>query len=1046
MIELRAAVKDIARDVVVETQAPRRRARWLNPWSCSWLSVATLVTAATLMLAIMQSFTTRQRDPIGTGMSYMASGYVPFPEFDTEHTRFATKYSLHLYREMGIDEDYRVKGVPVLFIPGNAGSFKQVRSFAAEAEEYYANHIRPYGGNEAKRALDFFTVDFNEDITAFHGQTLLDQAEYLNDAIAYILSIYHDPERSKRDPSLPDPSSVILVGHSMGGVVARTMLTMPNYQANSVNTIITLAAPHARPPVSFDAQMVSTYKQVNEYWRKAHATEWGSDNPLWHVTLISIAGGGLDTMIPSEYSSVTSLVPDTHGFTVFTSSIPDVWMGMDHLAITWCDELRKAVIRALYDVMDVNRAAQTKPRGMRMRSFKKWLLTGLEDIAEKTLPFEEPKTLLTLEDDSNAIISQGERLVLRSFGQHGKKKAYLLPIPPQGSSEGRKFTLLSDQHLDAPGESGNLEVLFCSVFPLQVGNTATLLSMNMDLSGDGSGSRLACKNAASDTIRLPASTRDAKHPFEKRPPFSYLQYDLEDLVEHQFVAVVDKATSPTAGWVVAEFNAGSESVLRSTFGLRRLLSTSLRLRLPAKRPLMMDLKIPALDSSMLAYRLKISSPACGDGAALFTPLVRQYISDVYESKFFVNLHEADINLHGVAPYMPPALRGRDLRNGLALQIWTDPTCKSALDLDLRLDVVGSFGKLWMRYRTIFATFPLLAVALVLRKQFQVHEESGVFMSFSEGMNQCLRKSVPIVFTLLSGCSLYFAQDGHTEVDQSNHYFNRQPGNATESLIDYTKNDLLMGSPDPFFWFLLPIFGVISLGLCIAINYVALALTYFLTMIYSSLRSIAARSDGRTLATFTVTPIRTRFITTGLLLLLVSTVIPYQFAYIVLCLVQIATCVRALRVTWDTRSDANCNFYNYTHSILVLMLWIFPINVPTLAVWIRNLSVHWLTPFSSHHNILSIMPYILLVETLSTGRMIPRLQTRLRNVTDLLLFVLAFSAAVYGVSYAYLLHHLVNILCMWFVIIHWSTSPLSFSRLFRLLDGASEVEGHPKKRP
>lgn len=139
--------------------------------------------------------------------------------------------------------------------------------------------------------LDFFSVDFNEDFSAFHGQTILDQAEYLNDAVAYILSLYHDPRRSQRDPGLPDPSSVILVGHSMGGVVARTMLIMPNYQSNSINTIVTMSAPHARPPVSVDAESVRTYKRINDYWRQAYTQKWANDNPLWHVTLISIAGG-----------------------------------------------------------------------------------------------------------------------------------------------------------------------------------------------------------------------------------------------------------------------------------------------------------------------------------------------------------------------------------------------------------------------------------------------------------------------------------------------------------------------------------------------------------------------------------------------------------------------------------------------------------------------------------------------------------------------------------------------------------------------------------
>jgi len=65
-----------------------------------------------------------------------------------------------------------------------------------------------------------------------------------------------------------------------------------------------------------------------------------------------------------------------------------------------------------------------------------------------------------------------------------------------------------------------------------------------------------------------------------------------------------------------------------------------------------------------------------------------------------------------------------------------------------------------------------------------------------------------------------------------------------------------------------------------------------------------------------------------------------------------------------------------------------------------------------------MPYILLVETMSTGHMIPRLPGKARLVTNVLLFGLALVAAVYGVTYAYLLHQLVNGLAAWLVIVHF----------------------------
>jgi len=579
-------------------------------------------------------------------------------------------------------------------------------------------------------SLDFFAIDFNEDFTAFHGQTILDQAEYLNDAVAYILSLYHDPQRSQRDPGLPDPSSVILVGHSMGGVVARTMLTMPNYQSNSVNTIVTVSAPHARPPVSFDAESVRTYKRINDYWRQAYTQTWANDNPLWHVTLISIAGGGLDTVIPSDFASLESLVPSTHGFTVFTSAIPNVWTGCDHIQTTWCVQLMKAIVGSLFETLDVYRPSQTKPRAERMRIFKRWYLTGLEDAAEKTLKQKEPSTLLALEDESNSVLALGERLVIRGLGRTKKPKTHLLPIPLQSGSGTQTLTLLSDSRLESPENPGPIEVLFCSVFPLQPGQAPTLFSMNMDLTGDTSRStRMACKTMASDVIQLPASTRTSSSPFDKAQPFSYLQYRLEDLTGHHFVAIIDRATESTQGWAIAEFSDSADSVIQTSTGLNRLLTFGLHVKLPAGRPLVTELKVPALHSSLLAFGLSLGKQACGDDAELFTPLLRQHLSEPHESKYFVNVKDANISLHGVAPFMPPPLRAHAADNGVSLQFWSDPTCNSSIDVSLKVDVAGSMGKLVMRYRMVFAAFPLVIVALVLRKQFKIYDESGKFDDF-----------------------------------------------------------------------------------------------------------------------------------------------------------------------------------------------------------------------------------------------------------------------------------------------------------------------------
>ncbi|KAI4286093.1 MAG: hypothetical protein L6R38_000210 [Xanthoria sp. 2 TBL-2021] len=1035
-------------DKMLDARA-RRNLRIRSPWSCSLLTLTATLSALLFMFYILHSFATRQLDSKGCDMYYTSSMFYHFADFDTEHTRFASKYSLHLYREIGYDEDSKVKGVPVLFIPGNAGSYKQARSLASETVRHYYNNVQQ--NKEALSAgatsIDFFSVDFNEDFTAFHGQTLLDQAEYLNDAVSYILSLYHDPRRSQRDPALPDPSSVILIGHSMGGVAARTMLTMPNYQSNSVNTIITISAPHARSPVSVDSDLVRTYQRINDYWREAYSQKWASDNHLWHVTLISIAGGSLDTTVPSDYASLASLVPSTHGFTVFTSSIPGMWSGADHIQTTWCVQLVRPIARSIFEALDVHRPSQTKTRAERMRVFKRWYLTGIEDTAEKMLLHKEPTTLLTLEDQSNSINPAGKRLVLRTLGKNDKPNAHVLPIPPQGTPGQKQFTFLSNLPLEQGADGGHLDVLFCSVLPLQPGHSAALFSMNIDLSDGRAGStRLACKNAASDRIVLPASYRTSVHPFDKSPPFSYLQYELEDLGEHQFVAIVDKASGTTRAWAIAEFSDANESIVSVNTGLRRLIALGSRLKLPAERPLMTKFEIPALHSSLLAFKLRMGNQVCGENAELFTPLLRQYLSEPHESRYVVNVKGANVSLHGIAPFMPPPLRSQAANNGLSLQFWTDPTCGSSIDVSLILDVSGSMGKLVIRYRTVFAAFPLLIVALVLRKQFKLYDDSGVFLTFMESIDFCFRTSMPLLFLALTVLSISLAASSTANATAWSNWGT----NATESAVDYTKSDLLLGSQDPIFWFLVPMFGLLSASFCVVINYAALGVVCLLQM---PMRLLALRPKWRrhdptrktSMPAFAATSPKRRIITASVLLLLVSTVIPYQFAYLVACIVQIATCVRAFRHAQENRSAANHNFYNYVHSILILMLCVLPINIPVLVVWIHNLAVHWLTPFSSHHNVLSIMPFILLVETLTSGQMIPRASVRLTYVTNALFFSLAVYAAVYGITFAYLLHHIVNGVAAWLVALHFSSSSLSLSGLTRILDG-DDKDGDVKKRP
>lgn len=152
-------------------------------------------------------------------------------------------------------------------------------------------------------------------------------------------------------------------------------------------------------------------------------------------------------------------------------------------------------------------------------------------------------------------------------------------------------------------------------------------------------------------------------------------------------------------------------------------------RFPTNRAVTTELNIPSLESSLLAYKLQVSTNNCE--GQLFRPFVRQSIAEPYESKFFVNVHDADLNLHGLAPYLVPQIRrgGNVPSQGVTLQFWTDPSCDSPLDVQIKFDLMGSFGKTVMRYRIAMAAFPLAIVALCLKRQFSEYNTGGISFTY-----------------------------------------------------------------------------------------------------------------------------------------------------------------------------------------------------------------------------------------------------------------------------------------------------------------------------
>ena len=215
--------------------------------------------------------------PNGCELPYMHPSYTKIAMWHGSEaplrplSRFAARYRLLHYREGGqpmpSSAELSVSGTPVLFVPGNAGNFRQVRSLAMEASKLSD------GGK-----LDFFTFDFGEELSGVSGSFVEDQAEFLNDAIRVLTVLYKTGARARAAAtsaaSPAPPPRFIVVAHSMGGLVARAAIASAEwggYRERSVSTLLTIAAPHVRAPLAHDGQLVGVYNRVNAFWRSSFA-------------------------------------------------------------------------------------------------------------------------------------------------------------------------------------------------------------------------------------------------------------------------------------------------------------------------------------------------------------------------------------------------------------------------------------------------------------------------------------------------------------------------------------------------------------------------------------------------------------------------------------------------------------------------------------------------------------------------------------------------------------------------------------------------------
>lgn len=169
-----------------------------------------------------------------------------------------------------------------------------MRSLASESAKQLVVRMRSRDGGGV--VLDWYAADFNEELSAFDGRLLHSQTAFVVAAIHHLLA------------SRQSTRGVVVVGHSMGGVVGQAAATLPacmRWRADPVHAsrddegcirvLVTLAAPHARLPFVAQPAMATFYGELRRAWSAA-------PQRLPRVAVAAITSGERDVQVRARGS------------------------------------------------------------------------------------------------------------------------------------------------------------------------------------------------------------------------------------------------------------------------------------------------------------------------------------------------------------------------------------------------------------------------------------------------------------------------------------------------------------------------------------------------------------------------------------------------------------------------------------------------------------------------------------------------------------------------------------------------------------------------
>lgn len=233
--------------------------------AASW-RLADILGSMMVLTLVLWGLYQRYSRPITCEMTYMYPGYHQI--IDPELQK-APRYSLQLYREQGdVIQGHPPSGWPMLFIPGSGGTYEQVRSLASETARQVLKERKKLEGSWGALSadlvdLDWYAIDVKEELAALDGQILEQQLQYAQVCLSYLSRVYNISVEPQGNRS-PAPPGVILVGHSMGGIVAQGVIRRMREagQDPPVLLLLLLASPSRHHPLLLQPSFARLYASL----------------------------------------------------------------------------------------------------------------------------------------------------------------------------------------------------------------------------------------------------------------------------------------------------------------------------------------------------------------------------------------------------------------------------------------------------------------------------------------------------------------------------------------------------------------------------------------------------------------------------------------------------------------------------------------------------------------------------------------------------------------------------------------------------------------